>query len=377
MGALLNRAVVERTLRLAPDAPFRRLIGVGGLGTGIFYALEGEHTLGRNESRPGRLLDVRDYCKLHIIAHYVAVLLGADPGGRPFHVLPIGRVGDDQPGRQLREEMAAVGMDMRYVHCDPERPTALSVCFQYPDGSGGNITPSNAADSALSAEEIGSAEGYLSATPGRAIALAAPEVPLAARHHLLRLATAHGALRVASFTSAEMPAAQALGLFALIDLLAINEDEAAALVGQPFDPARPEPFLDACARTLTAWQPAMQIIVSAGQMGAYAFAGSVWDHCPPPAVTVASTAGAGDALLAGAIACLAAGLPLVAPGPRRATMAERPLTSALDLGVLLASYTVTSPHTIHPEANVEALIALAQRLGLRFAGPLSGILGMS
>jgi parallel beta-helix repeat protein len=34
---------------------------------------------------------VRDYCKLHIISHYVAVLLGADPSGNPFHVLPIGK----------------------------------------------------------------------------------------------------------------------------------------------------------------------------------------------------------------------------------------------------------------------------------------------
>ncbi len=72
----------RRTLPLAPDAPFRRLVGVGGIGGGMFLALEGDRTLGRNESRPARLLDVRDYGKLHIVAHHVAMLLGRRGLGR-------------------------------------------------------------------------------------------------------------------------------------------------------------------------------------------------------------------------------------------------------------------------------------------------------
>jgi sugar/nucleoside kinase (ribokinase family) len=365
----------QDALRLPPAAPYDRLIGVGGIGTGIFFALEGDHTLGRNESRPGRLLDVRDYCKLHIIAHYAAVLLGADPSGVPFHVLPIGRVGDDQAGRRLREEMALAGMDTRFVLFDSERPTLLSVCFQYPDGAGGNITPTNGAASALTAEDVACAEGHFAGGRGRAIALAAPEVPLEVRLHLLRMARAYGALCVASLTSAEMQAARDLGLLSLVDVLAMNEDEAGALVGCRFDAGDPEPFLTACARELAALQPAMRIVLSAGREGAYAFAGGTWDHCPAPSVPVASTAGAGDALLAGVIACLAAGLPLISPEPPRVTLGDRPLAAALDLGVLLASYSVTSPHTIHPGANVPALREFARRLGLSFSGPLCAAMG--
>ncbi len=59
---------------------YRALIGTGGIGAGAFFALDGNHTLGREESRSGRYLDRRDYCKLHIIAHYVQVLLGEDFG---------------------------------------------------------------------------------------------------------------------------------------------------------------------------------------------------------------------------------------------------------------------------------------------------------
>jgi hypothetical protein len=40
------------------------------------------------------------------------------------------------------------------------------------------------------------------------------------------------------------------------------------------------------------------------------------------------------------------------------------LSSALDLGVLLAAYSVTSPHTIHQEANLPSLLAFASDLGV-------------
>jgi len=68
---------VTAGVRPGRPLPYRRIVGVGGIGTGLFFALEGAHDLGRDESRPARLLDVRDYCKLHIVAHYAAVLLGA------------------------------------------------------------------------------------------------------------------------------------------------------------------------------------------------------------------------------------------------------------------------------------------------------------
>ena len=117
----------RRAIRLGPGAPFRRLVGVGGIGSGVFLALEGDRTLGRNESRPARLLDVRDYCKLHIVAQYPTVLLGAREHQGPFHVLPVGKVGVDEVGRRLRTEMERAGMDVRFVDAVPGRPTLLSV----------------------------------------------------------------------------------------------------------------------------------------------------------------------------------------------------------------------------------------------------------
>lgn len=352
------------------DDGCRLLVGVGGIGTGLFFALDGNRTLGRNESRPGRLLAVRDYCKLHIIAHYVARLLGARSDGEPFHVMPVALVGDDESGAGLTREMIAAGMDTTLVKTSREKPTLFSVCFQYPDGSGGNITTSNAAASSLRPADVEAARNALEANRHRAAVLAAPEAPLAARAALLELATETDALRVASFTSAEIGPARAAGLFEMIDLLAMNEDEAAAFAGDPFDLNDPLPFLARLAETLADIQPHINVVLSAGKAGAWAFDAGRWEHCPALSVVVAGTAGAGDALLAGVISGVIAGLPLVAERPERRELSDAPVETALDLGVLLAAYSVTCPHTIHPEADLDHLSTFAGELGIRFSEAL-------
>lgn len=351
---------MARRLRIREGGP-EILIGIGGIGTGLFFALEGNHTLGRNESRPARLLEGRDYCKLHIISHYVAVLL--DPS---FVVLPVGKVGNDPQGRRLLEEMAEAGIDTRFVEVVSGHPTLLSVCFQYPDGTGGNLTTTNGAASLLQPADLDPVAPILAEKRGRMVAVAAPEVSLVCRLHLLRLATDFGAFRVASFLSAEMEEACSLGIFDLVDLLVINEDEAGRLIGEEFAPEQAGRFLDKLAALLSRRQPQMRAVMSAGQKGAYAGQGNGWQHCPAPTVEIASTAGAGDALTAGILCGLLAGLPLAAEGEERG-LSERPVTTALDLGVLLGSFSTTSPHTIHPEADLDRLLAFAAAIGPGFS----------
>jgi ribokinase len=352
---------VRRVLRASA---YRRLVGVGGIGTGIFLAVEGERTLGRNESRAARLLDVRDYCKLHIVAHHVAILCGASPTREPFHVVPIGAVGADEAGRRLLAEMAAVGIDTAHVREVPDRPTLFSVCFQYPDGSGGNLTTVDSAAATLTEADVERAADLLDP---RTIAVAMPEVDLAPRRRLLELAAAAGAFRAGSFTSAEL--AEADGLLGLLDLLALNEDEAAVLAERRLDPADPTPFLEALGRAVADAGPVPRLLVTAGAHGAFACERGAWAHRPALPAPVRSTAGAGDALLGAVLAALAAGVPLLATGDAPAA-----LRSGLDLGVALAALAVTSPHTIHPEADLDAVLAFAREAGLAPAPPLSEVI---
>jgi sugar/nucleoside kinase (ribokinase family) len=357
MGTAVKADPLPPALPLPPDAPYRHLVGVGGIGAGLFFALEGNHDLGRNESRPGRLLDVRDYCKLHIVAQYPTVLLGARKDHGPFHVVPVGKVGIDEVGLRIRAEMERAGMDVCFVDAVPGHPTLLSVCFQYPDGSGGNITTVDSAAALVRERDIDRVEGWLSPS---ALALAVPEVPLPVRRHLLRRATERGALRVASLTTAEIEEARATGFLSLVDLLALNEDEAAALAGAPFPDTAPEPFL----QRLSSAAPGVRLVVTAGARGAFAFDGTAWAHVPALPVIVVSTAGAGDAMLGGVLTGLAVGLPFAPDGSPRASLGERPLSTALELGALVAAFKVTSPHTIPPDLSLDALLALAREHGV-------------
>ena len=102
-------------LRPHPTLGFTHIVGIGGIGTGILFQLEGDHTLGRDESRLGQLLPARDYCKLHIVEHYIAKLLASPETDGSCRVLAIGAVGDDAAGRQLLREMTDAGIGTEWV----------------------------------------------------------------------------------------------------------------------------------------------------------------------------------------------------------------------------------------------------------------------
>jgi sugar/nucleoside kinase (ribokinase family) len=359
-----------RVLRIDKRSPYRQLVGVGGLGSGSFFRLEGNDTLGRNESRRGALLNVRDYCKLHIVSHYVAKLLGAEHGR--FSVVPVGRMGNDAAGAFVFREMRAIGIDTRFVKMVTGKPTLFSVCFQYPDGSGGNITTSNSAAADLSAKDIDGIEDLISPIGKQTIALLVPEVPLEVREHFLQVARRRNAFCAASFISAEIGPAKRSRMFEQLDLVSLNEEEAANFVGESFSSSTPQSFIEKCVYHLARAYPTLRLIVSFGKGGAYAISREGWSHCAAPRVQVASTAGAGDCLLGGVLAALAAGIPF--SRKRRSSESEFALASALDLGVLLASYKVTSPHTIHPTASLDELADFAREIGASVAPEIEGLI---
>jgi sugar/nucleoside kinase (ribokinase family) len=333
---------------------YRAMIGVGGIGSGVFFALNGNHTLGREESRSGRFLERRDYCKLHIIAHYVKTLL--DP---EFITIPIGKVGDDEVGRRLLGEMKEAGLDVRYVRPCPGEQTLSSICLIYPDGSGGNLTVDNSACDRVDAAFVGEAEPEFARFAGCGVALAAPEVPLAARERLLQLGTAYRFLRVASFVSAEIGPAIEMGLFSSLDLLGINVDEAATAAGISAEGRPPLSVVEAAIKVLRSVNPAMLISITAGKHGSWSWDGASLVHVPAFLAQVVSTAGAGDAHLAGIIVGLVAGLALA---------------QAQELGTLVAALSVTSPHTIAPEVERQSLRAFAARLQVPLSDAVRNLL---
>ena len=162
-------------------------------------------TLGREESRAAVMDDCRDFCKLHIMLHYVAVLLGTSTDeDDSFQTIPVGKVGNDPVGREMVRLMNETGMDTRYVITTDSAPTLFSVCFLYPDRAGGNITTSRSASSLLRPNEIDAARQLCQEFGSRGMALAAPEVPLESRLELLTMAGQSGLVRFTTLTTAEM-----------------------------------------------------------------------------------------------------------------------------------------------------------------------------
>jgi len=334
---------------------YQVLIGVGGIGTGKFFALEGNHTLGREESRAGHFVDQRDYCKLHIITHYVQVLLGS-----AFRTILIGRVGDDNEGRQLLDEMARVGLDARYVEVVAGGQTLFSFCFVYPDGSGGNLTTNDSVNATVDHALVDEAIPDFGEYRGHGIALAAPEAPLAARLHLLELATEYSFYRASSLNSLEITSPEGASILSLTDLLAINGDEAAALTGIAPETMRTESGVKMAVKAASQYQPEIAVSVTCGKEGSWVWDGHALQHVPAVMVDAVNTAGAGDAHFAGLLVGLAAGLSLC---------------QAHELATLVAALSVLSPHTIHPTLDRASLKALVDRHTLRLNDNIVGLLG--
>ncbi len=315
---------------------YQSMLGVGGIGTGLFFALDGDHTLGREESRSGHFLDRRDYCKLHIISHYVKVLLGP-----AFNVIPISKVGGDDAGLRLLDEMRDVGFNTKYVQICPGEQTLFSFCFLYPDGSGGNLTINDSVCSKVDSSFVARSESEFTNFKGRGIALAVPEVPLEARLKLLQLGTTYQFLRIANFTSTEMLPAIEMGLLDLIDLLAINLDEAAASLGVEPDHDAPDAVVYAAIRKLKSVNTTMNVTITAGKWGSWIWNRQYLNHLPAFPALIVNTAGAGDAFLGGIIAAL---------------VSNQTYIQAQELGTLIAALSVTSPHTIHPGIERRSLL---------------------
>jgi sugar/nucleoside kinase (ribokinase family) len=293
--------------------------------------LNGNQTLGREESRGGKFVDARDYCKLHIIAHNYKMLMGPE-----FPVFPIGKIGDDDVGRVLFDEMEQAGLEMPFVQYSKGDRTLFGFCFLYPDGTGGNLTTDESASTKVGPSFIETARPVFKRYAGNFISLAAPEVPLAARKRLLELSEEYGGFSAASFTSNEMATAEEMNLFGLVSLLAMNKDEAAAFLKADTGHSAPRSVAEKVVEKISNMKLATWVSITFGKEGSWSWDGAGLSFVAAFPVETVSTAGAGDAHLAGIMAGLSVGMAL---------------KQAQVLGNLAAAFSVTSPHTIHPNLN--------------------------
>jgi ribokinase len=220
-------------------------------------------------------------------------------------VAMVGRVGDDDAGRQLLASLADAAVDTSQVEALPGVPSGTALITVSADGEN-QIVISPGANARLTPDDVAAAGAALDAA---AVTLLQLEVPLDAVAAAARAAGGRVVLTPAP--------ARALpdGLLGDIDVLVPNRVELAQLTGEPV----PETVEEAVA--LAGRLPARAVVVTLGADGALVVEDDQGSHVPAVPVRAVDTTAAGDAFCGGLADALAAGASLEDAARRAARVA--------------------------------------------------------
>ncbi|HEV3464342.1 MAG TPA: ribokinase [Actinomycetota bacterium] len=209
-------------------------------------------------------------------------------------VAMVGRVGDDDAGRQLLASLEAASVDTAQVRALPGVPSGTALITVSEDGEN-QIVLSPGANARLTPGDVAAAGAALEAA---AVTLLQLEVPLEAV-----AAAAKAAAGMVVLTPAPV---QPLpdGLLDQVDVLVPNRVELAQLTGQPV----PETVASAVA--LAGRLAARAVVVTLGADGALVVEDGQASHVPAVPVKAVDTTAAGDAFCGGLADALAAGATL-------------------------------------------------------------------
>jgi ribokinase len=225
-----------------------------------------------------------------------AAKLGAD-------VALLGAIGDDAYGRILTESLRDAGVRTELLQT-VERPTGIAYITVTPDGEN-SILVSPGANSAL---EPSAVEGALA---GVKVMVASMEIPVSTVERAVAAAADAGARTLLNLSPVVEVSPRTL---AALDVLVVNEHEAAWLLGSGVEPAK---VLDLGPRSA---------VVTLGARGALVITedGTVEIHSPK--VEAVDTTGAGDAFTGALAAALATGVTLETAARRAVRVAAISVT---------------------------------------------------
>jgi ribokinase len=207
----------------------------------------------------------------------------------------VGRVGADQPGTERLEQLAAEGVRTAQVRQTPGVATGAAFITVTPDGENSIVVAPGANDRLAPAD----VEAARAPIQDAAVLVAQLEVPLDAVARAAALIRRGRTFVLNAAPVRQVPRA----LLAVVDVLVVNELEAASLCGRPVS-SRDEARLAAVA--LAELGPAA-VVITLGALGAVATAAGRTLEVPSPAVGVVDTTGAGDAFVGALAARLASG----------------------------------------------------------------------
>jgi ribokinase len=209
-------------------------------------------------------------------------------------VAMVGRVGDDDAGRELLGSLEADAVDTTQVRVVAGVPSGIALITVSEDGEN-QIVVSPGANARLTPDDVGQAEAALGAAT---VTLLQLEVPLEAVAAAARAAGGTVVLNPAPVR--DLPE----DLLAEVDVLVPNRVELAQLAGGA------EPGTVAEATRLAGRLPARAVVVTLGADGCLVIEGGDTTHVPAVPVRAVDTTAAGDAFCGGLADALAGGATL-------------------------------------------------------------------
>jgi sugar/nucleoside kinase (ribokinase family) len=324
---------------------YNKIVGTGGLGVGVIYQMDGNHPIGKSESRKAFLQPYQDFCKIHIILHYVSKLI--QDLSIPVPVFPISGLGVDANGNKILNLLEKVGMKLDLVKSLNDRSTLSCICQNYPDGSSSNITEGASACDTLNENLFPEIKTIFDA---KTLFVAAPEVPIEFRQSLLQKAKYAGAFTLASYTSGEIKNTPNLN-FDNVNVLLLNYDETCAFLAVEPELSIEE-LLQKIPQKLHGFLNQSHFIFTNSKEGVYHFHKKEINKLTPHAFPSKNTAGAGDAFFSGILFGLLKGCSIFSSQNE----------CAMGWGLLFSRISVESTDTIAFDFNLQRLNQTSQSL---------------
>jgi ribokinase len=224
---------------------------------------------------------------------YAAALLGGS-------VAMLGRIGDDEFGREMRDNLAKVGCDVSGIRSVPGA-SGVALIFVADNGQNSIIVVPGAND-AFAPEHIAQDGTQLRGAQIVLLQLENPVPTVVAAAKAARIAGAKVILDPAPAPASPLPAE----LLREVDIVTPNETEAAILAGLPPGTLHPTQAV-AIARKLQA-MGAASVIVKLGSQGCVSVEGANPTLFPAPQVNAIDTTAAGDVFGAALGVALSEGL---------------------------------------------------------------------
>ncbi len=237
-------------------------------------------------------------------------VLAPAPGGKGLNqavaarrvgadVALVGQVGDDADGRWLVALAAGEGIDVSGITVTRDRPTGSALIVVAADGAN-TVTVAPGANATLAAGAAGPAPAATD------VVVAQLEVPVEAVRAAFDLARAAGATAVLN----PSPIGAGRALVPDVDVVVVNQAEAAELAGAPLAATTSEAMAQAEHLAGLARRPGQTVVVTLGEGGAVAVGPEGPIVVAGERVTAVDTTGAGDCFLGVLAAGLAEGRPL-------------------------------------------------------------------